>query len=116
MARLLIVDDDPMIRDLLMATLDFGEHDLEQAASGPAALETFGRRPADVVVLDLDLPGMDGAEILTRLREVGAPRVIVLTGSGRGREPLLRALGAVGYLTKPFSPLELVAEIEAALA
>ncbi len=116
MARILIVDDDAMIRDLLLVTLDFGEHELEQAADGPSALASFARRPADVVVLDLDLPDMEGAEILRRLNEVGSPRVVVLTGSGRGREPLLRALGAVGYLTKPFSPLELVREIEAALA
>lgn len=116
MARLLLVDDDPVVRELLVTTLDFGEHELEQAADGPSALASFVRRAADVVVLDLDLPGMDGVEILARLRELGAPRVVVLTGAGRGREPLLRSLGAFGYLTKPFSPLALVSEIEAALA
>jgi DNA-binding response OmpR family regulator len=115
-ARILIVDDDVIIRDLLLATLDFGEHELVHAPDGEAAVRAFQERPADLVLLDLDLPGIGGLDVLRRLRAGHAPRVIVLTGSGREREPLLRQAGATGYLTKPFSPLELLGEIERVLS
>jgi CheY-like chemotaxis protein len=117
MACILVVDDDHMIRDLLHATLSFGGHRISEAEDGEAALAALTQTPPDVIVLDLDLPGESGAEILARLRERGARApVIVLTASGRGREAALRAAGATGYLTKPFSPVALISEIEGALA
>jgi CheY-like chemotaxis protein len=116
LAKLLIVDDDHLVRDLLQATLDFGAHEISQAGDGAEAIEAFTRTQADVVILDLDLPGLSGAEILRHLRQLGDPKVIVLTGSGPGREPLLRAAGAAGFLTKPFSPMELISAVDAALA
>lgn len=115
MAKLLIVDDDLLVRDLLQATFDFGAHEIAQASDGAAAIDAFTRAPADVVILDLDLPGLSGAEILRRLLQLGDPRVIVLTGSGTGREALLRAAGADAYLTKPFSPVALIGAVEALL-
>lgn len=117
MARILVVDDDPAIRDLLLATLGFGAHEVLTAESGDEAVAQAGRAPPDVVVLDLDLPGQDGEAILRRLRGAGVQaRVLVLTGSGRGREAAMRAAGAFDYLTKPFSPLELIARLEGALS
>jgi CheY-like chemotaxis protein len=116
LAKVLIVDDDLLVRDLLQATLDFGAHEIAQASDGPEAIDAFTRTPADVVILDLDLPGLGGAEILRHLRQLGDPKVIVLTGSGPGREPLLRAAGAAGFLTKPFSPMALINAVEAVLA
>jgi DNA-binding response OmpR family regulator len=117
MARILVVDDDHMIHDLLHATLSFGGHEIAVAEDGEAALAALSPNPPDVIVLDLDLPGESGSEILARLRARGtrAP-VIVLTASGRGREASLRSAGATGYVTKPFSPVALITEIEGALA
>jgi|SRR5271170_982880 len=117
MSRILIVDDECMIRDLLQRTLSFGEHEISEAHDGPATLAAFKKTRPEVVILDLDLPGeMSGLDILRRLRSEGSrARFIVLTGSGREREAALRSAGADAYLTKPFSPLELLGEIEAAL-
>lgn len=116
MARILIVDDDHLVRDLLHATLSFGEQEIVEAPDGPTAFAAFKNAPPDVVILDLDLPDMSGLEVLQRLKAEGAKApFIVLTGSGRGREEALRSAGAAGYLTKPFSPLELLGQIEAVL-
>src|SRR5687767_15620659 len=114
MARILIVDDDHLIRDLLTATLAFGDQQIHEAHDGPAAIAAFGEHDPDVVILDLDLPGdVSGLDVLRRLKGEGTrARFIVLTGSGREREKTLREAGAAGYLTKPFSPLQLIAEIE----
>jgi CheY-like chemotaxis protein len=118
MTRILLVDDDDLVRDLLHETLRFGGLEIATAHDGPTALAEFRASAPDVVVLDLDLPGeLSGLDILQRLKAEGArARFVVLTGSGRGRESALRAAGATGYLTKPFSPLELITQIEAALA
>lgn len=118
MPRVLIVDDDHMIRDLLAATLSFGDLQIDEAFDGHEALAVHERSAPDVVILDLDLPGdLSGQDVLERLKAKGTrARFVVLTGSGRAREPQLRAAGAIGYLTKPFSPLALLAEIESALA
>lgn len=118
MARILIVDDDHMIRDLLQATLSFGEQEIVVAHDGAAALAAFAMAPPDVVILDLDLPGnLGGLGILENLKARGTrAQFIVLTGSGRGREAALRSAGAIGYLTKPFSPIELIGQIEVALS
>lgn len=118
MARILIVDDDPLVRDLVHASLDFGEHQLVEAHDGTEALAEAASAAPDLVVLDLDLPGsMSGLDVLQKMKGGACPaaRFIVLTGSGREREAGLRAAGAAGYLTKPFSPLELIESIQAAL-
>src|SRR3954463_15530732 len=117
MPRVLIVDDDHLIRDLLSATLSFGELEIFEAFDGNEAIAVHESGKPDVVILDLDLPGdLSGEDVLKKLKAKGTKaRFVVLTGSGRSREPALRAAGAVGYLTKPFSPLALLGEIETAL-
>lgn len=117
MARILLVDDDETIRDLLEATLRFGAHEVDVAGDPGQIAAAFARSSPDLVVLDLDLPGTSGLQILERLRAGGATcHFVVLTGSGRAREQELRRAGAAAYLTKPFSPLELIAAIDEVLA
>ena len=110
--RVLVVDDDPHIRSLLRALLDLEELEIIEAASGADALQEAERHQPDIVLLDVMMPGVDGFEVCARLREdqsfegIG---VILLTAraSHEDRERGLAA-GADAYLTKPFSPLELL--------
>jgi CheY-like chemotaxis protein len=117
--RILIVDDDALIRELLDATLEIGDHEIHEAQDGSVAIEAAARAMPDVVLLDLDLGGaVDGLGVLVALKKGPAAkaRVIVLTGSGRARESALMAAGAFAYVTKPFSPLDLIRRIEEALS
>jgi len=126
-ARILIVDDEPFVRDLVRATLDFGEHEIFEAKDGPAALELVAGKRPDLVLLDLGLPGaLSGLDVLKRLTGAAGDksssaagnariRIIVLTGSGGEHETATREAGATAFLTKPFSPLQLISCVEAAL-
>jgi len=116
-ARILVVDDDAELRSLLQRFL--GEHGFAvRAVDGGKAMDTaLQREPADVIVLDLMMPGEDGLAVLRRLRAVGEQvPVIMLTARG---DPVDRVLGlemgADDYLGKPFLPRELVARIAAML-
>ncbi len=117
MARIIIIDDEPLIRNLVRATLDFGEHDLIEAQDGKTALALAAAVPPELVILDLNLPGgMSGLEVLKQLRAANTrARIIVLTGSGGAHEKAVREAGATDFLTKPFSPLQLIERIESAL-
>jgi DNA-binding response OmpR family regulator len=114
-ARILIVDDDASIRALLRATLAPDEFDIVEVANGREALaEACGREQPDVIVLDWSMPEASGGDVLVGLRErdVSVP-VIVLTAELAPRyEREAKRLGATTFLTKPFSPLQLLAEIE----
>ena len=114
----LIVDDDQAIRSLLRVTLPQDSFDVIETNDGAGALEVMARGGADLVLLDWHLPGASGSEILAELRRAwpGLP-VIVLTVDSRDEErELARSLGAAAFLTKPFSPLELLETIERLLA
>ncbi len=115
MARILVVDDDPAIREVLVAYLAREGHEVLEADSGEAALQQAAG--ADLVVLDLMLPGLDGwrvAEIL-RSRDPELP-ILMLTARGEEEERVRGfELGADDYVTKPFSPRELVARVRALL-
>lgn len=111
---LLIVDDDEAIRSLLRLTLSPSEFDVSEAQDGTAAIETAARTEPDLVILDWHLPGAPGSEVLAELQrsQPGVP-VIVLTVESRERErELASSLGAAAFLTKPFSPLELLETVE----
>lgn len=117
MSRILVIDDDGTILELLEATLGGGPHEVAVAGDAREAMEAVRASPPDLIVLDLDLPGSDGRQILEALHGLGSQApVIVLTGSGRARERELLSAGAQAYLTKPFSPLELIGRVEAMLA
>ncbi len=119
MARILIVDDEPVVRNLVRATLDFGEHELLEAHDGQAALALAKGTAPDLVILGLGLPGEPtGVELLRHLKSSAckSSRFVILTGSGTDQERSVRAAGATDFLTKPFSPLQLIEHIELALA
>jgi two-component system alkaline phosphatase synthesis response regulator PhoP len=115
LARILIVDDDPAIREILRAYLSHEGYELSEAADGVSALALAPA--ADLVVLDLMLPEMDGLEVARHLRR-DLPDLPILMLTARGEEEeRVRGFeeGADDYVTKPFSPRELVARVRALL-
>ncbi|MDT9592473.1 response regulator [Nocardioides zeae] len=114
--RVLVVDDDPDIRELVVLVLGQLGVDVEQAASGTAALETARRWPPDLVTLDLGLPDIDGIETCRRLREFSQAYVLVLTArEERADREVVIASGADEFMGKPFTPRELRTAVRAVL-
>jgi CheY-like chemotaxis protein len=110
--RVLVVDDDPLVRNLLSAVLHDANFDLDEAVDGQDALFIAAARPPDVVVLDVMMPGMDGFEVCRTLRAdpaFSSTRIVVLTARNTptAREEAYRS-GADAFFTKPFSPLDLI--------
>jgi DNA-binding response OmpR family regulator len=115
-ARVLIVDDEPMVRDVLTRYLKREGFTVDTASDGEEALVAFGRTSPDLVLLDLMLPRIDGFEVLRHMRERSAPAVIMLTAKGEETDRVIGLeLGADDYVTKPFSPREVVARVRAVL-
>jgi DNA-binding response OmpR family regulator len=116
MTRVLVVDDEPEIRRTLATNLRARSIDVDLAASGEEALDLAATRTHDAVVLDLGLPGIDGIEVIERLRLTTGVPIIVLSVREHERDKV-RALdaGADGYATKPFGIDELLARLRAAL-
>jgi DNA-binding response OmpR family regulator len=114
--RVLLVEDDPDIRRGLDAVLSRAGLAVLHAADGRAGLRAVHAERPDVVVLDIGLPGLDGWQVLERLRDLTDLPVLLLTGHGAEAEKVrgLRA-GADDYLTKPFGNAELVARVQALL-
>ena len=115
--RVLVVDDDPTVSDVVRLYLERAGFEVALAADGPSALTTFAREQPDLVVLDLMLPGIDGLEVCRRLRSTsaGVP-IIMLTALGEESDRVLGLqLGADDYVTKPFSPRELVLRVQSVL-
>jgi len=116
MATILVVDDEANIRDLVGVYLSAAGYSIEYAADGPAALERFRAIAPDLVVLDIMLPGMSGAEVCAAIRAESPTPILMLTAreSDLDKVTLLEA-GADDYVVKPFSPPELVARVRAVL-
>ncbi len=114
--KILVVDDEQSIRDLVMGYLKREGYEVETAADGLAGLELARSFKPDVVVLDVMLPGIDGLEMLSRLRRDSNAYVILLTAKTEETDKIVGlSVGADDYVTKPFSPRELVARVKAAL-
>ncbi len=114
--RILVVDDDPTVSDVVRRYFDKAGMSVQVAADGNTALEIAARWLPDLVVLDLMLPGMSGLEVCGALRESRDVPVIMLTALGEESERVLGLeQGADDYLTKPFSPRELVLRVQALL-
>ena len=114
MPRILVVDDEPQIVDLLRSYLRRDGFTVEQAVDGEAALAAFGLLRPDLVILDLMLPKVDGREVCRRIRDASHTPIIMLTARDEETDKLLGLeLGADDYITKPFSPREVVARVRA---
>jgi DNA-binding response OmpR family regulator len=116
MATVLLVDDDPKIRELLRLYVEREGHRPLFAADGETALELASRARPDIVLLDVMLPGMDGFEVCRRLRDISQVPIILLTArSAEGDRVIGLDLGADDSVVKPFSPRELMARVRALL-
>src|ERR1700741_2946597 len=114
--RILVVDDDPGLRELLDGYLRDSGFEVQTVADGEAMREELGRAPFDLIVLDLMLPGDDGLTLCRRLRAHSAVPILMLTARGDEFERVLGLeMGADDYLAKPFSPRELLARIRSIL-
>ncbi|MER5615144.1 response regulator transcription factor [Streptomyces sp. NPDC002215] len=114
--HILVVDDDPTVAEVVISYLARAGYDVGRADDGPTALRCFAGRRPDLVVLDLMLPGMDGIEVCRRMRAHGYVPVIMLTARGDEDDRILGLeTGADDYVTKPFSPRELVLRVDSVL-
>src|ERR1700674_2020234 len=115
-ATILVVDDEPRILQLVRDYLEHGGFTVLTASDGQTALRTARTGRPDLVVLDLGLPGLDGLDVARSLRRDGEMPIIMLTAPTEESDKLVRLEhGADDYLTKPFSPKELVARVRAVL-
>jgi DNA-binding response OmpR family regulator len=116
MAAVLVVDDDPTVREIVITYLTAAGHSVTSAADGNEALASVADGMPELVVLDLMLPGVDGLEVCRRLREKGDVPVIMLTATGTVSDRVAGLeTGADDYVTKPFSPRELVLRVDSVL-
>ena len=114
--KVLVVEDEPMVAEVVERYLRRDGYDVAIVHDGKAALEEFQTFAPDLVVLDLMLPKIDGREVCRRIRERSQTPVIMLTARGEEIDKLVGLeLGADDYVTKPFSPRELVARVKAVL-
>ena len=115
--HLLVVDDDPKLRELLRRYLSENQFEVSLAQDGPSMTRLIQRQPFDLIVLDLMLPGEDGLSIIRRLRGANdSTPVIMLTAKGDDVDRIVGLeMGADDYLAKPFNPRELLARIHAVL-
>ena len=115
-APVLVVDDEPMVRDVLARYLTREGFSVETASDGEQALAAFEARPPRLVLLDLMLPRVDGLEVFQRMRGRAPTPVIMLTARGEETDRIVGLeIGADDYVTKPFSPREVVARVRAVL-
>ncbi len=116
MATVLLVDDDPKIRDLLRLYVERDGHRALFAADGEAAVDMALRAHPDIILLDVMLPGIDGFEVCRRIRDASDVPIVLLTArSGEGDTVIGLDIGADDYVIKPFSPRELMARVRAHL-
>ena len=116
MKTVLVVEDEPRIADLARDYLQHAGFDVRQVGDGHAALESVGRDRPDLVILDLGLPGLDGLDVVREVRRTSSLPIVILTARDDEVDKLLGLeLGADDYVTKPFSPRELVARVRAVL-
>ena len=116
MNRILVVDDDPHIREVVQFALDKEGFDTLEAGDGAQALERFAADRPDLIVLDITMPELGGTEVCRRIRQTSRTPIIFLSSRDDEIDRVLGLeLGGDDYITKPFSPRELVARVKAVL-
>jgi DNA-binding response OmpR family regulator len=116
MTKILVVDDDPTVREVVLSYFKAEQYDVAEAADGETALSIIGNDRPDLVVLDVMLPGLDGLEVCRRVRANSELPVILLTALGSESDRVVGLeLGADDYVSKPFSPRELVLRVASVL-
>jgi DNA-binding response OmpR family regulator len=112
----LVVDDEPTVREVVSRYLELGGYRVAVAGDGPSALSMAADLVPDLIVLDLMLPGMDGLEVCRRLRAAAPTPIVMLTAKSHEADRIVGLeLGADDYVVKPFSPRELVARVRSVL-
>lgn len=117
MARILLVDDEPLLRDSLTIALQRAGHTVTVAQNGAAALKLLAGKTFDVIVTDILMPETDGLEMIIRIRkDSGNVRIIAMSGGGRTRNmnmlEFATSFGADAVLAKPFLPKQLIASVD----
>ncbi|NKQ58427.1 response regulator transcription factor [Amycolatopsis sp. K13G38] len=114
--RVLVVDDDETVRDVVRRYLEAGGFTVEMAGDGEECLRRFAVQRPDLVVLDVMMPGLNGLEVCRRLRQTSQVPVVLLTALGEEENRIAGLqLGADDYVTKPFSPRELALRVASVL-
>ena len=114
--RILLVDDEPELRRMVRRYLEAEGFEVIEASDGARALSSLATHPCDIVVLDVSMPGMDGFEVMKKFRSESDIPVIMLTARAEEIDRVVGlTVGADDYVTKPFSPRELVARVRAVL-
>ena len=116
MDKILIIDDDVQLTELLIEFLGSYKYKIIAKHTPEEGLEYLGKKEANVIILDIMLPGMDGFQVLRKIRENLSTPVIMLTARGEVTDRIVGLeLGADDYLPKPFEPRELLARIQSIL-
>jgi two-component system alkaline phosphatase synthesis response regulator PhoP len=116
MTKILVIDDEPSVTNLVTAYLKSEGYEVFTASDGNSGLKAAQAFKPDLIILDVMLPGLDGIELLTRLRRESDVYVILLTARTEETDKIVGlSVGADDYVTKPFSPRELVARVKSAL-
>ena len=114
--RILVVEDDPAVRNLVTTALDLHGYDVERAETGELAVMEAASRNPDLIMLDLGLPDIDGVEVISKIRGWSAVPIIVISARTEDSDKIgALDAGADDYLTKPFSVEELLARVRASL-
>ena len=121
MAYILVVDDDAAVRGIIRAFLEGAGHEIEEAGDGKEGLKRLGGQPADLVITDVYMEGMDGIEFLVEIQRTRPEtRVLMMSGGGQLGGPshfdIAEALGAVGTIAKPFDKGQLLEAVTHILA
>ncbi len=116
MAKVLVVDDDATVREVVVDYLRNAGHEVHEAVDGAGALDAVRQADTDLVVLDVMMPGIDGLEVCRRLRRHSDVPIVLLTALGEEQDRVVGLeMGADDYVTKPFSPRELVLRVDSIL-